>query len=272
MLLGLTGLVGALSNDYLTTISQPHAIEWVCNHSLNTQIALYRGHIDLALTYERDREKQAVSEGWSRSAGCIFHDHFCLAGPVSDPAGVRSARTLTDALERIASSRALFHSRADGSATMVKERSLWAQCHLTPWSNSSADGWYKTSLHTPPEALKQADASGAYLLTDRSTLLQQTILETIHSTTVFFEPRNSDSPLMNSCYALYPSVQTSLADKSTASFIQYLLSERGQNIIGSFGVEQSGLPLFAPVSEGFAKTSLVKGRPRRGKWVQLESL
>lgn len=240
-------------------------MEWICNHSRNTQLALLQGHVDVALTYERDQEALAASEGWSRSAGCVMHDHFCLAGPIDDPAGVRGALTLADGLVNIAKSQALFHSRADLSATMWKERTLWATaCGSQPdVEDASVARWYQTSLLSPAEALKSADAAGAYLLTDRSTLLRQVSLGSISKTTVFFEPEADDDVLMNSCYALCSPTATS----EKWAFVDYLLGDRAQNLIESYGTDKAGFPLFAKSADGFARTNLRGGRPVDGKWV-----
>jgi tungstate transport system substrate-binding protein len=229
------------------------------------------GYIDLALTYERDQEALAASEGWSITAGCVFHDHFCLAGPISDPAGVMSATSLLDGFSKIATGRALFHSRADTSATMWKERGFWAQIGSHPWDDTVAAEWYKTSLLNPSDALKAADAAGAYLLTDRATLLRQTALGTVSNTTVFFEPASEHDPLMNSCYALYsPSTPDERAE-AVSSFIQYLFSDRGQKVIAHFGNE-AGLPLFAPNKDKFARTKLRGGKPVNCRWVTKSKL
>ncbi|KAH7062513.1 hypothetical protein B0J12DRAFT_645627 [Macrophomina phaseolina] len=269
---GATGLLEALANDYLSTLSHPGSITWVCNHSSNTQLALFHGYIDLALTYERDNEALAASEGWSHTAGCIFHDHFCIAGPISDPAGLKSATSLSDALRKIAESKTLFHSRADGSATMAKERGLWSAAGLRPWASQDSAGWYKTSLDTPADALKRADAAGAYLLTDRSTLLRQTASRTISATTVFIEPQSLEDPLMNSCYALYSTALTGERFENASRFLDYLCSARGQDVIGSFGQGEAGLPFFARLEEGFANTTLKGGVPRQGRWASSSKL
>lgn len=266
-MLGATGLIQVLANDYLSTVPGEASIAWVCNHSRNTQLALLHGHVDVALTYERDQEALAASEGWSRTAGCVMHDHFCLAGPVQDPAGVTDASTLRDGLLRIAKHKALFHSRADASATMWKERHLWGTCgDFRPWEHLTDDAvssWYKTSVLSPSEALKGADAAGAYLLTDRSTLLRQVSLGTISRTTVFFEPAAEDDVLMNSCYALC----LPKANNATVLFLDYLLGDRAQGLIESYGRQQSGLPLFAKAADGFARTPLKAGRPKGSQWV-----
>lgn len=197
----------------------------------------------------------------------MFHDHFCLAGPTSDPAGVKVATSLLDAFSRIEKHRALFHSRVDGSATMWREQSFWSQCKLAPWRNNADKVWYKTSRCTPAEALKTADEAGAYLLIDRSTLLAQTGLQTISKTTVFFEPKSTDDALMNSCYALYSPFLNISQSKAVNGFIHYMLSGRGQHMIETYGRDSTGLPLFATLQEGFSKSSLIGGIQKNGKWI-----
>ncbi|CAN8101989.1 unnamed protein product [Discula destructiva] len=265
---GATGLIRALAEDYLTTLPEQRSIQWVCNHSRNTQLALLHGYVDVALTYERDQEALAASEGWSYTAGCVMHDHFCLAGPSRDPAGVRHATSLSDALARIETAAALFHSRDDASATMWKERGLWQRLGRQPWEHATKGAcesrWYKTSTLMPAEALIRADNEGAYLLTDRSTLLRQVSLGRIAKTTVFFEPDVEDHVLMNSCYVLYsPS-----ASLETRAFVEYLLGEGAQDLVEAYGKEEAGLPLFAKAADGFARTTLIGGTPVDGKWLR----
>jgi tungstate transport system substrate-binding protein len=255
-----------LASDYLSTLAEERSIAWVCNHSRNTQLALLHGYIDVALTYERDQEDLAAAEGWSLTKGCVFHDHFCLAGPLDDPAGVGDAISLSDGLRKIAKSKALFHSRADTSATMWKERRLWSTCNLSPWNESvdrrPDDQWYQTNLLSPSEALRRADAAGAYLLTDRSTLLRQVSSGTVSKTTVFFEPTSERDVLMNSCYALH----SPTSSQEALGFLEYLYTDRAQGIIKSYGANECGLPLFAAAEDGFARTPLEGGRPVESRW------
>lgn len=196
-----------------------------------------------------------------------MHDHFCLAGPVDDPAQVRNAASLSAGLARIAAAKAAFHSRADASATMWKERGLWDdEVGWRPWerlSDASVSSWYRTSLLSPAEALKRADEEGAYLLTDRSTLLRQVWLGNISHSTVFVEPDAEDHVLMNSCYALC----SPAASPETREFVEYLLGDRAQGLVEAYGRDEAGLPLFAKAADGFARTRLTGGRRSvGGKW------
>jgi tungstate transport system substrate-binding protein len=263
---GATGLLQMLSGDYRVMRGQLGSISWVCNHSRNTQLALLYNYIDMALTYERDQETIAEKEGWSKTLGCVFHDHFVLAGPMDDPAHLAAASSLEDALRRIAESQCVFHSRADLSATMWMERSLWKLASLKPWTDPAAT-WYKTSRLSPAEAVIVASVSGAYLVTDRSTLLRQTRLKTIRDITVFFEPTSPDSILMNSCYA---SISTAAArDPSHGlSFFEYVCSPRGQRVVQEYGMlGDDGMSLFAGLDDGFARAPLRNGQPVDGLWL-----
>ncbi|CAK7206509.1 hypothetical protein SEUCBS139899_009305 [Sporothrix eucalyptigena] len=272
---GATGLLQVLAAEFLATETPSTSrngasIDWVCNHSRNTQLALFHGFIDVALTYERDMEAVAAAEGWSTTVGCIFHDHFVFVGHLSDPANVKSATSLYNAFQRIHRRRALFHSRQDGSATMVKENSIWSDAGLPlPADNLTTEGeWYKTSLSTPEDALKDATAAGAYLLTDRSTLLRQTWLQTVPSNvTVFFEPTSPDDILMNSCYALKSTKPKAQYTQGMQDFLHYLASPAGQATIANYGVRETGLALFSPAKDGFATIFLRGGRPQGGRWV-----
>lgn len=200
-----------------------------------------------------------------------MHDHFCLAGPVLDSARLRDAASLSDSFVRISEAKALFHSRADASATMWKERGLWKAVGRQPWhrldddddDDASVSSWYRTSELSPAEALKKADREGAYLLTDRSTLLRQVWLGNISNTTVLVEPDADDHVLMNSCYALCSPV----ASAETKAFVEYLLGNRAQRLIEVYGRDEAGLPLFAKAADGFARTKLTGGRTVGGKWV-----
>ncbi|KAJ6019975.1 hypothetical protein N7499_003322 [Penicillium canescens] len=265
---GGVGLVEALAKDYLLLQKNQGRIEWICNHSRNTQLALLSGYVDIALTYEREQEEIAVSEGWAKNGGCIFHDQFCLVGPEHDPANVKDAMSIEEAFDRIAKTRSIFHSRDDGSATMCKEHDIWRRCHRTPWNDApGSSSWYIKAKHNPADAISFASAAGAYTLNDRSTLLDQASRGRVRGSTVFFEPTDPFHPLMNSCYVLYTPQSSACGNEHVSMFINYLKSERGQDLIAGYGVDKAEVPFFAPVKDKIAKSSLVHRTLRDGRWM-----
>jgi tungstate transport system substrate-binding protein len=194
------------------------------------------------LVYERDQEKLSADEGWAQEMGIAFHDHFVVVGqvlapllhtpiltlsscrPLSNPAGIKLGDSPAVAFKKIAEAGAPFHSRADGSATMVKERHIWSQLNLSPWTTTPP--WYTQTTLTPADALVKAGAAGAYLLSDRSTLLRQTQLGTIKASTVFYEPSSSTDFLMNSCAAMVSDQPSDMALR----FARWLLSDKAQSM------------------------------------------
>jgi tungstate transport system substrate-binding protein len=192
-----------------------------------------------------------------------MHDHFCLAGPINDPAGLSAVMNIRNALRLVAERRALFHSRADSSATMWKERALCEASGMRSYISTPAD-WYKMSQYTPSQALIEADAAGAYLLTDRSTLLHQVREGNVSNTTVLFESKGPKDILMNSCYAL----SRPNRPPEVGKFLEYITSQPAQEIIKHFGEADVGMPLFAAAEDRYFSTSLRLGRPRNRRWVR----
>jgi tungstate transport system substrate-binding protein len=139
---------------------------------------------------------------------------------------------------------------------------------VQPWRDTKAsETWYQMSVCTPAEAIQRADKASAYLITDRATLLKQTTLGTVERTNVFVEPRAEDDPLMNSCFALYSLDKERGGHEHAQRFLEYAMSERGQRLIEKFGVEEVGVPFFAAVKDGFARSTLTRGLPIQGTWV-----
>lgn len=260
----------ALAKSYLSSNGIQGSIEWVCNHSRNTQLALFNGYVDIALTYEREQEEISVAEGWAQNVGCVFHDHFCLIGPENDPANVREANSIEEAFERIAASKASFHSRVDGSATMSKEREIWRRCHRSPWfDDADSSSWYVKTKYSPAEALAFAANANAYLLNDRSTFLNQLSRRAFSNMSVFFEPTDPFHYLMNSGYALY---NANPENKHIKKFLAYIKSDAGQDVIASYGIDKVGIPYFAPIRQKIARPPLVGGKARDGRWISEKRL
>jgi tungstate transport system substrate-binding protein len=222
----------------------------------------------VALTYERDQEELHVSEGWAKKEGCVFHDHFCLAGPRNDPAGIRGVASIVEAFAHIAAKKAPFHSRSDGSATMWKERGIWQRCHREPWAEGEeSNGWYNQSPCIPSEAVAKANSEGAYLLCDRSTLLTQAGKGLASNLTVFLEPADAHHELMNSCYALTSPGAMGQTPEEVRLFLEYIKSPRGQAVIKDFGRGNVGLSLFATIEEEYARAPMLDGVFRGNRWI-----
>lgn len=219
------------------------------NHSRHTQIALLGDIVQVALTYEPEWEDIGIAEGWAERVTLAFNDRFMLVGPASNPAGVGLGADIKMAMRDVATygadlqggHQALFHTRGDGSATHYKELQLWGLCGV---DLAHAGLWRQRIALTPYEALKRADADGAYTITDRATFC--TVVEdgAASNLRVFVE---DGKHLANPCAALI-NVKAPV-NQLAREFAHWLASGEAQGIIEDFGKSwKLGLPIFAPKS------------------------
>ncbi|KAI5271561.1 hypothetical protein E4T47_05038 [Aureobasidium subglaciale] len=242
---GYTGILQLLCETFIASLGGGFKIEWVPNHSRHTQIALLGDIVQVALTYEPKIENLAAQEGWAVRVCRVFNDHFILAGPCDDPAAIKSNRSIEEAMARIAhlgsqflsGSPALFHTRADGSATYSKELELWKSAHVDLHRTLN---WRARIPVTPYEALVRAERDGAYLLTDRSTYLTARRNGMLTSTRIFVE---GGPELLNPCSALINTKAPS--NRVAREFASWLSSDEAQMLVRDFGRDwDTGTPIF----------------------------
>ena len=126
---------------------------------------LANGDADVVISHAPEAEARAMrqhQDWWYRK---IMFNDFLLVGAPSDPAGVRAATSLDEALRRIAGSDAGFVSRADESGTHEREKTLWASAGVAP-AHSLPTG------QSMAMTLRIAAERGGYTLTDRATWMQ----------------------------------------------------------------------------------------------------
>ncbi|OQN99956.1 hypothetical protein B0A48_14161 [Cryoendolithus antarcticus] len=237
---GYTGILRTLAEAYLAHRAPSDDqlnITWISNHSRHSLVALLGDIVDIAMTYEPDNEDLAIREGWARRVGRVFNDHFVIAGPLADPAGLAPSQSnkpgdimLIAALQRLAhaghAGKAIWHSRGDGSATFTKERELFAAADVA--SAMSNVDWVHTHTLTPYAALQRANTDGAYLLTDRATFLTAQQHDTIGGLRVFIE---GGQQLLNPCAAM---VRTD-ASVETIRLAAWLCGDEARGVVKDYG-------------------------------------
>jgi tungstate transport system substrate-binding protein len=169
-----------------------------------------------------------------------MHNDFVVVGPVTDPAGIRGARTTADAFKKIASSGALFLSRGDDSGTHAKEKGLWKAAAVSP----EGGRWYQQTGLGMGDTLNVASEKGGYALTDRATYLALR-----KSRAIALEILVEKEPLLLNVYhvievnpARWPKVNAAGA----RAFADFVVSPKAQQLIERFGVDKVGAPLFVP--------------------------
>jgi tungstate transport system substrate-binding protein len=196
-----------------------------------------RKDVDVTITHDPAAESVFVAQGHGRSRHELMYNDFVVAGPPSDPAGVRGQRDVAEALRAVARSEAPFVSRGDDSGTHRKELFLWQQAGLTIPTTKAR--WYIEAGVGMGEALRVASARTAYLLTDRATFL------TLQQQLDLVVLSEGDARLRNR-YGLVRMTGTPNG-AAADSFAAWVTSAQGHAVISTFGVARFGRQLFTPV-------------------------
>jgi tungstate transport system substrate-binding protein len=197
------------------------------------------GDADIVLIHDRAGEDKFVAEGHGPARFDMMFNDFVIAGPEGDPAGVKGEKNVTVALQKIAAAGASFISRGDDSGTHRREISLWKAAGIAPegeWYFETGDGMGAT--------LVVANEKEAYLLVDRGTYLAHKARGDIELVVLV----EGDERLFNPYGILpvsperHPHVNYEMA----MNLVRYFQSEKGREIIRTFGIEKFGEPLFIP--------------------------
>ena len=196
-----------------------------------------QGNADVILLHSPDAEKEFVAKGFGIDRRLVMHNDFVLVGPPSDPAGIRG-NSPTDALKKIFDSGVTFVSRGDDSGTNVKELALWKNAGLDPTGRA----WYLETGQGQGATLSIASEKGGYALTDRGTFLA-------YKSNVNLETLVEGDPFLLNVYhviTVNPEKFPNINLEGAKAFADFITSKEGQNIIGNFGVDKYGQPLFFP--------------------------
>ena len=195
------------------------------------------GNADVLMVHAPTSEEEFMAGGFGERRELIMHNDFVFVGPASDPAGAKSAESVSDMLKAIAASGANFVSRGDDSGTHKMELKLWKAAELT------AEGtWYLETGQGMGDTLRIASEKEGYTLTDRATYLAN------KDTLALDIVREGDAALLNIYHVITvnPEKWTKLNNAGAEAFVEFLISKETQEEIGKFGVDKYGAPLFVP--------------------------
>ncbi len=197
-----------------------------------------KGEADVLLVHSPDAEKKFMADGFGTARRLVMHNDFIIVGPANDPAKVKSADSAAEALKQIAQSGQVFASRGDNSGTHAKEKSLWKAAGINP----EGQKWYQQTGLGMGQTLNVAAEKKGYTLTDRATYLA---LKKSVGMTILSE---GDNKLLNIYHVIeinstkWPKVNVA----GGKAFADFMVAKKTQEIIGSFGVDKYGAPLFFP--------------------------
>lgn len=197
------------------------------------------GNADVLLVHAPSAEKALMEAGWGKDRFLVMHNDFILVGPAADPAGVKG-RTIVDAFKAIVTAQAPFITRGDDSGTHKAELALWKKAGLDP-ATFSPD-FYISTGQGMGASLTIASEKGAYIFTDRATYLANRGNLNLE---ILVE---GDAALLNVYHVITvnPEKWPKVNYDGAMAFAKFLTHPDTQAIIGKFGVDKYGQPLFFP--------------------------
>ena len=195
------------------------------------------GNADVLLVHAPASEKTYMEGGFGAERFLVMHNDFIIVGPTADPAGIKGMTSALEALKKIAAAAAPFVSRGDDSGTNKAELALWKKAEITPEGD-----WYIETGQGMGATLKVAGEKAAYTLTDRATYLAT---KEGLGLDIMVE---GDNALLNVYHVITvnPAKWPKVNNEGAKAFAQFLISPETQKMIGEFGVDKYGQPLFTP--------------------------
>ncbi len=198
------------------------------------------GDADALITHSPLGEEALVDSGAAASRTPFMENHFVIAGPPGDPAGVRDADSPQESYRRMAAAGVAYVSRGDDSGTHRRERALLEAAGLA--GHESWPGFASTGSGMGL-TLQVAGERRAYVLSDAGTFhafRERTGLVAL----------SRPAPALRNVYSVLriaPERFDGIHAEEARRFEAFLTDLESQRLIGSFGVERYGTPLFRPL-------------------------
>jgi tungstate transport system substrate-binding protein len=199
------------------------------------------GNADVLMVHARAREDTFMEEEHGVRREDLMYNDFVIIGPAGDPAGIAGMSDAAEAFAAIADAEATFISRGDDSGTHTKEKAIWEEAGVEP----SGD-WYVAAGQGMGAVLTMANEQEGYTLSDRATYLART------QEGIDLEILVEGDPILFNPYgviAVNPDKGDHIKNDLANTFIDWLIAVPTQEMIGEFGEDTFGTPLFVPDSE-----------------------
>ena len=231
--------------DYLEPMfEEEYGVELDIIHA-GTGIALeygMRGDIDIIAVHSKSREEQFVADGYGVERVPFAYNYFLIVGPPDDPADIKDMSP-EDAFRTLyQSASAHFISRGDDSGTHGKEKAIWASAGYDYEEVRTAGRWYVEGGKGMGATLLMASEMGGYTLTDMGTFLS-------YQSELALVPIVQEGAILLNVYSVIavntesdPSTNIEMAN----NLVAFLTSPEIQELIGDYGVDEYGMPLFTP--------------------------
>jgi tungstate transport system substrate-binding protein len=208
-----------------------------------------RGDADMIMVHDPAQEKTFMTNGYGVNRKIIAYNFFIIVGPKNDPANI-TGMSPTQALTTIKAlgeqGQAIWVSRGDGSGTNSKEKNIWKAAGINWTEIREETSWYKETGAVMTQTLLVANELGGYTLADTASYLNNQNQGNIDMKIVVEEHKDllnvysviADNPLNENL--------TNTQFAASMLFIEYMVSDEGQQLLADYGTATFGRPLFAP--------------------------
>lgn len=205
-----------------------------------------RGDADMILIHSPSQELIFLEAGYGVCRKIMAYNFFTIVGPANDPVKIKDT-TITQALTKIVETgrkdEATWVSRGDNSGTHTKEKDLWGLAGFD-YNELRNENWYIESGTGMGRTLQISDEKLSYTLADIGTYLKY-FKENLISLEVLV---SQDQKLLNvySAISVNKKHNPEVNFEAAITFIKYIISTEGQQIIDDYGRNMYGRSLFNP--------------------------
>lgn len=197
------------------------------------------GDADVLLVHAKASEEEFVAEGHGIERFDVMYNDFVLIGPQDDPLDLKgnAGADIVKALIMISESGETFVSRADDSGTHKTELRLWEEANIEPKGD-----WYVEAGQGMGAVNQMADELQGYTLSDRATYLS--MIDSLELEIVV----EGDTKLFNQygVIAVNPEKSDKINAEGAQAFVDWMISDKAQDLISEFGKDKYGQSLFIP--------------------------
>jgi tungstate transport system substrate-binding protein len=90
----------------------------------------------MVFVHAKKKEEAFFAAGFGIKRYAVMHNDFILQRPANDPAVIKGLNNSIAAFKKIEAAKMPFISRGDGSGTLTKEQSIWAETAISQVENN----------------------------------------------------------------------------------------------------------------------------------------
>ena len=212
----------------------------------------------MILVHSPSQELTFLTGGYGVDRKIIAYNFFVIVGPANDPAHISGMTNVSLALQTLyaaaqaSPSTVQWVTRNDGSGTATAESNLWKGAGFTYATLLTQTSWFHSTGQGMGASLQVANngiggGPSCYILSDTGTYLAYSKQGNIPQLTIEIQGQQA---LLNVYSAIIDDTRnanlTATNFNTALTFVNYLVSDEGQQLIANFGTSTYGQQLFTP--------------------------